>query len=209
MKLTDEIRAQCDVLKLQTGKDVVLSGELVVKDDVKVLEVTGIALKDIYQEISSLTAMSNMKVEKWDCSMGIDQPYDPAPIVPSQAIKSEAQRLSSGNQETLVITEPVIRQFLINNPEYWAPSQRLTGGIEKPSPRAWLQLAEEVELLNEQQRKINPGKAWVVPFHPMNKAVGVDIAKMLTEFAENQGLQVHYIGFPTKIRSDDHDQPSY
>lgn len=59
MKLTDEIRTQCDVLKLLTGKEVELSGNLVVKNDAKVLEVTAITMKDMHQELAAFLAESN------------------------------------------------------------------------------------------------------------------------------------------------------
>jgi hypothetical protein len=53
MKLTDDIRAQCDVLELQTATGVVLSGELTQKDGVKILDVTGIAMSDIHKEFAA------------------------------------------------------------------------------------------------------------------------------------------------------------
>ena len=86
--------------------------------------------------------------------------------------------------------EPVIADFLKENPRYLGTNVAGALGESKACPRAWSRLSDEIHKLNKDQPVTAANGSWIAPERLLSVFVGRDPAIALLDFAKSQGLKV-------------------
>ncbi|AXH59922.1 hypothetical protein [Pseudomonas amygdali] len=114
--------------------------------------------------------------------------------VPGQAeVLSDAEifRMWIGYHDTMPSgAEPVISDFLRDNPRYLGQNKANTLGGSKSTPRTWTSLCHLIQRLNSHVTVPGANGQWVAPERLVCQVVGAIPGLALLQYAKDKGLKV-------------------